>query len=112
VDTRLLYWGFSDYLSIAIIALYALGLFFAYSLIRITRGGPAAWYVIILALALLLMRRTVELYNGLQVQDSLSDTEETVLSFFVALFLCAGFFMLTRAFRRQLRVDQESQMQP
>jgi hypothetical protein len=108
----LLYWGFAEYLSILIIVLYALGLYFAYSLTRITRGAPTAWYVIILALALLLMRRAVELYNSIQTQTSLSDTEETVLSFFVALFLSTGLLMLMRTFRRQLRVAQESRTQP
>ncbi len=104
----MLYWGVTDYLSIVIIVLYALGLYFAYSLTRITRGAPAAWYVIILALVLLLIRRAVELYYGVQAQALTSDVEEAVLSLFVALFLAAGLFMLTRSFRKQLRVSQES----
>jgi hypothetical protein len=102
----LLYWGVAEYLSVIIIALYALGLYFAYSLTRITRGAPTAWYVIILAFALLLMRRAVELYDGLQAQAGASNTQETVLSLFVALFLSTGLFMLSRTFRRQLRVAQ------
>jgi hypothetical protein len=108
----LLYWGFADYLSVVIMALYALGLYFAFSLTRITRGAPAAWYVVIAALALLLFRRAVELYYDVQTQSSISDTEETVLSFFVALFLSTGLLMLARTFRRQLRASQETQPSP
>lgn len=106
------YWGAEEYLSIVIIALYALGLYYAYSLTRITGGAPLAWYVIIAALALLLLRRVVELYTDVQVQASLTDIEETVLSLFVALFLSTGLLMLARTFRRHLKVHQESQLQP
>jgi hypothetical protein len=108
----LLYWAFSDYLSVVIIALYVLGLYFAYSLTRITHGAPAAWYVIIAALVLLLLRRGVELYYDVQTQVGLANVEETILSFFVALFLSTGLFMLARTFRRQLRSSQEGQFQP
>ena len=108
----MLYWGLADYLSIAIIALYAASIYFAYSLTRITGGAPTAWYVIIAALVLLLLRRAVELYYDLQAPLSLSDTEEIVLSFFVALFFSTGLYMLLRTFRRQLSLALVSRTQP
>jgi hypothetical protein len=103
----LLYWDLADYLSVMIIVLYVVGLYAAYSLTRIARGAPAAWYVIIMALALLLLRRVVELYYDVQTNVPLFNNAETALSFFVALFLSAGLVMLTRGFRRQLRASQD-----
>lgn len=110
--TQLLYWGFADDLSLASIALYAVCVFFAYSLTRMTRGAPAAWYVIILAFVLLLLRRVIGLYMDVQTQVSAAETDETVLSFFVSLFFTLGLFMLSRSFRRQLRLAQETPTQP
>ncbi len=109
---RLLHWGFDAYLSVVIVVLYAFSLYFAYSLTRITSGAPAAWYVIILALVLLLMRRVVDLYIFLQQKSTLATAEETVLSFFVALLFTSGLYMLARAFRRQLTAAQETQNHP
>lgn len=110
--TQLLYWSFADDLSLGSIVLYALCVFFAYSLTRMTRGAPAAWYVIVLALVLLLLRRVIGLYVDVQTQVTASETEETLLSFFVSLFFALGLFMLSRSFRRQLRLAQETQTQP
>jgi hypothetical protein len=108
----LLYFGFEQDLSILTIPVYALGVYYAYSLTRITRGAPAAWYVIILALVLLLLRRVVGIYPDLQAPASVSDIEETVLAFLVALLLSVGLLMLARTFRRQLKISQELQTRP
>lgn len=104
----MLYLNFADYLSFVILALYALSVYSAYSLTRITRGAPTAWYVIVIALALLLLRRTLDLYYGLQTEATLAYTEETTVSFLVALFLSTGLMMLARTFRRQLKIAQQS----
>lgn len=107
----LLYWSLADYLSIVSIALYAVSIYFAYSLTRMTGGAPTAWYVIILALVLLLLRRAVGLYLDVQTQISVTETEETILSTFVALFFSLGLLMLSRSFRRQLHLSQEASTQ-
>jgi hypothetical protein len=103
----LLYWDFADDLSVGIIVLYVVGTYAAYSLTRIARGAPAAWYVIVAALALMMLRRVVQLYYDVQTTVPSATASENVLSLLVALLLSAGLVMLTRAFRRQLRASQD-----
>ena len=108
----MLYWSLNDDLSIVIMVLYALSIYFAYSLTRMTSGAPAAWYVIIFSFLLVLVRKAVQVYFDVQTASiPFSEIEESILSIVVSLCLAVGLYMLLRAFRRQLVISREGHVQ-
>lgn len=105
----MLYWGLPEYLGIVVIFLYALSSYLAYSITRLTSGAPTAWYVVIVAFVLTILRRGVELYFDVQAAPSSSTTEQGLMSVVVASLFVLGLYMLAQTFRRQLRAAQAGQ---
>ena len=98
----------ADVVSIVIVVLSALSIYLAYDITRITSGAPRAWYVIILAFAVLLVRRATQTYFDILSPSNDIDIEEAIATLVVVVLFVVGLFMLNRTFRKQLRVARES----
>jgi hypothetical protein len=95
-----------------IVALSAICIFLSYDITRITSGAPRAWYVIILAFAVLLGSRAFEAYNDILSPTGDIDLEETLITLLVLVLFVIGLYMLDSTFRRRLRVSQENASLP
>ena len=96
----------ADVVSIVIVALSALSIYLAYDITRITSGAPKAWYVIILAFAVLLVRRATQAYFDILSPSNDIDIGEAIITLVVVVLFVVGLFMLDRTFRRQIRATQ------
>jgi hypothetical protein len=98
----------ADVVSIVIVALSALCIYLAYDITRITSGAPKAWYVIILAFAVLLVRRATQAYLDILSPSNDVDVEEALVTLVVVALFVVGLLMLDRTFRKQVMVSQGS----
>ena len=96
----------ADAVSIATAALSALCIYLAYDITRITSGAPRAWYVIILAFVVLLVRRATQAYFDILSPSNDIDIGEALITLVVVALFVVGLFMLNRTFRRQIRATQ------
>jgi hydrogenase-4 membrane subunit HyfE len=97
----------ADAVSIATAALSALCIYLAYDITRITSGAPKAWYVIILAFVVLLVRRITQAYFDILSPSNDIDIGEATITLVVVVLFVIGLFMLNRTFRKQLVATQE-----
>jgi glycopeptide antibiotics resistance protein len=104
----LIYWGVDDDLTVIIIALSALSMYFAFDITRITRGAPRAWYVVIGGFVVLFVFRISQLYFDVQSSLDIINIDETTISLFAGVLFAIGLFMLARSFRSQQRAAQAS----
>jgi glycopeptide antibiotics resistance protein len=104
----LIYWGVDDDLTVIIIALSALSMYFAFDITRITRGAPRAWFVIIAGFVVLFVFRVMQLYFDVQSPQDIISIEEATISLLAGVLFAAGLFMLARSFRSQQRAAQAS----
>jgi quinol-cytochrome oxidoreductase complex cytochrome b subunit len=104
----LVYWSLADTLAIALIVFDAWSILFAYSIARLTGGAPKAWYLIIAAFGVLLVRTMTQLYFDIQSPDSVISDTETGISLVVGILLAVGLYLLFRTFQRQLKVASPS----
>jgi hypothetical protein len=108
---QLLYFDFTNITSIATAVLCAICMYLAYDITTITAGAPKAWYVIIAAFGVLLVKRTVQAYYDILTPGSDISADEAVTTLVVIIFFAVGLYMLDRTFRRQLKVSQEDMKQ-
>lgn len=78
-------------------------LFLSYDIARVSRGPPRAWYLFMLAFAVLFVYRALELYvDTLSPAGVINDTEALV-SLLANVLLLGGLWMLDLSFRRNLK---------
>ena len=99
----MVYWSLADTLAVALIAMDTLSIVIAYVLTRLTGGAPKAWYLIIAAFGVLLIRTVIQLYFDIRSPDSLISDTETAISLSVGVLFAIGLFWLLKTFQRQLR---------
>jgi hypothetical protein len=99
----LVYWTLADTLAVALIVLDAWSILIAYSIARLTGGAPKAWYVIIAAVGVLLVRTLAQLYFDVQSPDSVISDTETSISLLFGILFALGLLLLFRTFQRQLK---------
>lgn len=102
------YWGFNDDLSVVILVLSALNIYYGFAITRITRGAPRGWYVIVVAFVVGFVFRATQLYYDVQSLSNITDMEEAVISLLALFLFVAGLWMLNSSFRRQLKATQTS----
>jgi hypothetical protein len=107
----LLYFTAGDIISIATAVVCAICMYVAYDITTITAGAPRAWYVIIAAFGVLLVKRTFEAYYDLLSPGSDINTDEAVMTLVMVILFATGLFMLDRTFRKQFKVSQEDMEQ-
>jgi hypothetical protein len=107
----LLYFDSGNIVSIATAVLCAVCMYLAYDITTITAGAPKAWYVIIAAFGVLLVKRTVQAYYDILIPGSGISTDEAITTLVVIIFFAVGLYMLDQTFRRQLKVSQEDMKQ-
>lgn len=96
------YWGLDDDLVAVILAASILSIYFSYSITRVSKGAPRAWYVIIAAFAVATVYRAVQLYFDTQSPDSIVNDWEALISLVASVTLLGGLVMLKRSFQRNL----------
>jgi hydrogenase-4 membrane subunit HyfE len=103
----MLYWNIADFVALVVLALAAVSMYLSYGLTRITGGAPRAWYVIIAAFAVLLIRGVAELYfDVITPATSIDIGEESILLVVMALF-AVGLALLARTFRKISKVAEQ-----
>jgi hypothetical protein len=107
----LLYFDSGNIVSIATAVLCAVCIYLAYDITTITAGAPKAWYVIIAAFGVLLVKRTVQAYYDILIPGSGISTDEAITTLVVIVFFAVGLYMLDTTFRRQLKISQEDMKQ-
>jgi hypothetical protein len=100
----LVYWSLADTLAVALIAFDIGSILFAYNLTRLTGGAPKAWYLIIAAFGVLLIRTITQLYFDIQSPDNLISDTETGISLVVGILFALGLYLLLKTFQKQLKV--------
>jgi hypothetical protein len=103
----LFYFDAGSVISIIIVALSAGCIYLAYDITRITAGAPKAWYVIIAAFAVLLVKRAGQAYYDIISRTNDISLDEATTTLMVVLLFVVGLYMLNRTFRKQFKVSQE-----
>ncbi|MBI3022506.1 MAG: hypothetical protein HYY68_02115 [Thaumarchaeota archaeon] len=108
--------GLHDGLSILAVILYILAFYFGYGIIRAGGRAPRGWYIFLVALALLSLRRLVFLYQDLVVHPEilLGDIiDDGIFPAVISFILLIAMFDLRRTFLRQARIARaEKETEP
>ncbi len=105
----MVYWDFADTLTIGVLILDAWSIVLAYGLTRVTGGAPKAWYLIIAAFGVRLIRMSVWLYLDVQSPETMIGEVQEGISLVVAALFAIGLFLLLRTFRRTVEAAGPNQ---
>ncbi len=97
-------WNFADTLAVVEIAFYAFSLFLAYNLTRLTGGAPKAWYLVVAAFGVLLVREVFRLYFDIQSPENMLDDLQVGISLLVSILFSIGLYLLFKTFQRHLTI--------